>query len=165
MKKQIMIVLMAISLVASVLGAGDDLSPKEITMDYTDVQYVDYCINDMLPAAGVVPIEVLAVCKDTNGVSGCQAADIADPTGFDVAVLGDITTVAGAGCTAVMLTTDLAPEEAGLFYYTIGDGIEETDMGAVVRETGSVFIPEFGILASLAILGVAGAFVLKRRKD
>ena len=114
-------------------------------------------------------IEVIKVCKDQNGISGCQAADIdymATGDGFDVTVLGDITTVDGAGCTSVMLETDIDnPSDAGLFYYTIGDGVDTEDLGAIVAETGSVVIPEMTVIGSVLVLGAAGFMIAKKRKN
>ena len=146
--------------VVSVFGAGDDLTPKDITMAEDQVIYVDYCVDNITPAETTVGVVVDPVCEDFNGISGCQVGedDLAS-TEFFASSTGDINTVGGAGCTEIMLETVNAQ---GKFYYTVNG---QQKGATVVSETGSVYVPEFGVLGAVAVLGGAAAFMAKKRKE
>ena len=152
----IMFVLMSIGMVSAV---GDTLDPLDITMAQNETRYVEYCVNGIVPANGTVTIIVDPVCEDQDGISGCSASDDATQTEFTATPVSNITTVNGAGCTDIELKTSATAN--GLFYYTVNGQKGEAQ---VTSETGSVFVPEFGILATLAVLGLAGVYISRKRE-
>jgi len=159
MKKLITFVAMLFVLSSMAFAATDDLTPTDLDMGPTDVVVVEYCVYGISPADAEVGIVVDPVCRDVNGVSGCQAADTANPAEFTaVPAANSITVSGGTGCVDITLTT---ADADGVFYYTV-NGQQE---GTVTSETGSAaIIPEFGVLASAAVLGIAGFYIARKRK-
>lgn len=160
MKKMIIMIMMALTLVGSALAAGDNLSPLDTTMAQDDVQYVDYCVFDASAPNNELIVFVNGVCEDYDGYSGCSVADDSATTEFSAVAVDNITLVNGAGCTDIMLTT--SANASGLFYYTVNG--DNGGVNVLVSETGSVLVPEFGVLASLGILAAAGIFIYRKRK-
>jgi len=160
MKKLSLIAIMMIVLLVGVVSATTTtLNDDSITMDYSDVRVVTYCIS-----SGENPVDIAVVvdpvCKELDNVLGCSLGDEMNPVGFSV-VPNEETTGAD-GCVDLTITTSLNPDNAGVFVYTVNGDNGMTYVGA---ETGTVAVPEFGVIASLAILGLAGLFIFKRREE
>jgi len=156
----ILSVMFALLLVGAVSATTTTLSDDELSMAYTDVRIVEFCIsNKGVPMD--VDVAVDPVCLDQNGLYGCQTGeDIFDPAGFTV-VPNEATTGAD-GCVDLTLTTNIAnPEDAGLFYYTVNGMIGDATIGS---ETGEVLVPEFGVLAAGLALSGAALFIWRRRQ-
>jgi hypothetical protein len=150
---------LALLLVSVVSATETTLSDDELTMDYTDVQVVTFCIENAQGVPQDVDVVVNPVCKDLNALLGCQPADVMNPVGFAV-VPNELTTGAD-GCADLTLTTTLGEGEEGLFYYTVNGQIGGTTVGS---ETGSVLVPEFGVVAAIGVLAAAGLFIYNKRK-
>lgn len=159
MKKMLTLLAMVSLLLVGVVSASTTtLSDTSLSMAYEDVREVEFCLSGT--GAGVIDVVVTNVCKDQNGLYGCQAAD-----DFDVedlfTVVPNQPTMADGECIMVTLTTTIEDETmAGQFYYTINGAIGEAFIGS---ETGTVLVPEFGVVAGLAVLAGAGLFLYKRR--
>ncbi len=157
MKKMFVFVTLLIMLVGAVSATDTTLSEDDLTMDYNDVRTVEFCINE-----SDVPLDVSVVvdpiCKDLNSLVGCNSGDTYNPTGFSV-VPNEATTGAD-GCVDLTLTTSLSQGQEGLFYYTVNGQVGGSTVGS---ESGRVFVPEFGIIATLGILSIIGIFVVRKR--
>lgn len=160
MRQTLIITMMLLVSIGMALAAGDNLSPLDTTMGQGEIKYVDYCVYDMTPATGTLEITVEPVCEDYDGYSGCSMADDLATTEFSAMAISNISVIDGGGCTDIKLTT--SPNASGLYYYTVNG--QNGGVNVLVSETGSVLVPEFGILASLGILAAAGIFVYKKRK-
>jgi len=155
MKKMVLLFLLFATVAYAVT---DDLSDPEIKMGPIDVKVVQYTIEGFTPPDYTLDIIVGPLCLDQDGQSGCQAGDFYDPPGFNVTPSVDqLTLVGGAG------TVDLTIETVdanGIYYYTVNGDVE----GTVTSDTGSIeVIPEFGIIASIGLLGLIGIYIWKRR--
>lgn len=158
--RQILYAIGMLMLVTSVLAQGDDLDPKSLTMAKTDVRVATYCVDSVEPADAVLDIVIDPICRDTNAMSGCQPVDTFDPTDFSVTPASPtLQLVGGAGCIDLVLETDNAE---GLYYYTVNGDLSSAN---ITSETGKVFVPEFGIVASVGLLGLAGVYIARRRKS
>jgi hypothetical protein len=151
--------LMTLLTLGVVSATQTTLSDPVLTMDYVDVQYVEFCLSG---SDGQQDIMLIAdpVCRDVDGEFGCQEGD-ADATGlFTVTPLNE--TINDGECALIMLETTIMDEqEAGVFYYTVNGQIGETTIGS---ETGTVnIVPEFGVIAALFVLGTVGVFIYRRR--
>jgi hypothetical protein len=160
MKKVLAIMLLAIVMVANAIATDTTLTPDSITMGYDDVQIVEFCMIDSLGAPMDVTVVVDPICRDVDSLLGCSGADEADPVGFTVVHVDPTTGI--DGCVDLTVTTDLAVDEGGLFYYTVNGQIAGTTVGT---ETGRVFVPEMGIVASAIVLAGAGLFIARKRKE
>lgn len=153
--KTIIYILMLLALVVGVTATTTTLSDDNIKMDYYDTVNVEFCManND-----GPLDVNVVVdpVCRELNGLYGCQEDDDLNHTGFTV-LPAELTT-GEDGCVELVLTTDL--EYDGQFYYTVNGQIGGTTIGS---ETGSVLVPEFGIIAALGILTIAGIYIYRKR--
>ncbi len=172
--KYLTLIAMFVLMISTVSATGDVLAPKDVTMAYVDTLTAEYCVTGH--SVNSIPLEILSVCKDVDGISGCMAADEADPAGLTVEFPGNVDSIVLSltsdglgefeGCTDIDIETNLNPADGGLFYYTVGDGYIGLygQKGSVVAETGSIFVPEFGIIAAGLVLGLAGLYIVKRRK-
>lgn len=91
------------------------------------------------------------LCKDVNGLPGCQSTD-AQATGLIISLDKKTGT---DGCSDMTITA--TPEATPGKYYYLVNGV----MGGVsiTAETGSVWVnevPEFGVVAAITTLGLAG---------
>jgi hypothetical protein len=68
-------------------------------------------------------------------------------------------TTGADGCVDLTITTNVEPN-AGTFVYTVNGYNGMINVG---METGSVAVPEFGVLAAIGVLGLAGLFIFNRR--
>lgn len=158
MKRIAIIMVLALLLVSVAVSATETtLSEDDLTMELVDSETVEFCLYE-----GGVPQDVTVVidpvCRDLNEFIGCNAGDEYDPAGF-TAVPVDGTT-GPDGCVDIVLTTMLDPEDAGKFYYTVNGQVGGTTVGS---ETGTVQVPEFGIIAAALVLGLAGFYIYKKR--
>ena len=149
---------MIAAIVASVAVSATTttLSSDSLTMGYTDVQVVQACFSGY--HGNTVSVVINPICKDVDGVFGCQAGDTLNPSGFSV--VPGAASVADGGCTNLTITTTLTPSNAGTFYYTVNGEVGQAVLGS---ETGQVFVPEFGVAAAGLVLVGAGLFISKRR--
>ena len=161
MKQMILFVMMAM-LVVSVVSASDStLSDNSISMAYNDTAYVDYCIDNVNGQQNI-NVTIDSVCRDADGIYGCSVADDSATGLFDVQVIGPQVINEGE-CTTLMLTTTINNEaDGGNFYYTVNGRVGGVALGS--GETGLVQVPEFGVLAALGVLGLAGLFIYRKRK-
>lgn len=157
-KLSLMLMLVAVLMIGMVSATTTTLDSDYITMDYSDVRTVTYCISNQNAPVDIAVV-VDPVCKELDNVLGCSAGDEMNPTGFSV-VPNEATTGAD-GCVDLTITTSLDEQNAGTFVYTVNGDNGLTYVGA---ETGSVAVPEFGVVAALAVLGIAGLFIFKRRE-
>lgn len=140
-------------------AAADSLEPLYVNMQKTDVTTTTYCVENIRPANAIMQIVVDPICRDVNSITGCQAGDQMNPSEFSVTPLvQDLQLVNGAGCVQLTLTTT---DAEGTFYYTVNG---EIGQAKITSETGSVDIPEFGIIGAALILAVAGMFIARRRQ-
>ena len=160
MKKVLSMIAIAVMVISAAMAAGDDLSELDTQMGPTDTHTVEYCVYDIVPPNGTIDVVVDPVCKDVDGVSGCNGEDIHDPADFSATPAADlIETVDGQGCVDIMLETT---DAEGLYYYTVNGESAETE---IVAETGSVaVVPEFSVLGATLALGAVGLFIHKKRK-
>lgn len=163
MKGKIMTIVAMMMLLVSLKAAfavGDDLSEQTIGMNMTDSAVVQYCMNGVKPAYGYARIVVSPICKDVDGQSGCQVGDILNQNEFTVTPLQQtMQIIDGQGCVDLVLHTSNAD---GKYYYTVNGKV---GCAKVSSETGTAYvIPEFGVLGALAVLGMAGVFVVRKRK-
>jgi hypothetical protein len=134
-------------------------------MGETETKIVQYCIDKVYynpdtqeekrePFSGM-DVVLGDVCLDMNELFGCQGADDLFPGAFTVTVLEPVT--GDDGCADIELKTE---EASGLYYFKLNG-----DLGGsvVTGETGSVLVPEFGVLGAVGILAVAGLFISKKR--
>jgi hypothetical protein len=157
MKKLSLIVMAMVLLVSVVAATETTLDDDYISMDYQDVRTVVYCISENENPVDIAVV-VNPICKELDGVIGCSAGDLMNPAGFTV-VPNEPTTGAD-GCVELTVTTDLDEETAGTFVYTVNGYNGLTYVGA---ETGTVEVPEFGVLAAIGVLGLAGLFIYNKR--
>jgi len=158
MKKLAMLFVVALLALSVVSATTTTLSDAEVGMDYYDVQVVEFCLNN---AGGQQNIAVVVdpICKDVDGNYGCQPADASAAGLFSVTP--SASTMDDGDCVNLTLQTTIAdPEDAGKFFYTVNGQVGETTIGS---ETGTVFVPEFGIIAALGILTIAGVYIYKKR--
>ncbi|MBD3203003.1 hypothetical protein GF327_01805 [Candidatus Woesearchaeota archaeon] len=151
-----------VSAVSTPVSTDSDIFPGVVAMEPNDSVDVEYCVvyideNDAETPAVGLDVATDKICKDQNSIPGCQAADTSSPAEFSVTVVDSVT---GAdGCATLTLSTTNA--YGGTFYYEVNGEVEGE---AITEETGTAYIPEFGVLASLAVLGLAGLFVARKRK-
>jgi len=158
----ILSIFFALFLVAAVSATTTTLSDGELTMEFVDVETVEFCISD---AGGPMDVDVVIspVCKDLNGIFGCQLGldDFAQTVFTAVPVEP---TTGEDGCVDVTLTTNIIDGgDSGKFYYTVNGMIGDATVGS---ETGGVTtdVPELGVVAAgLTLLG-AGLFIWKKRQ-
>lgn len=155
--KAIASVLIGFVLVASMVSATlSDTLENIDTMAMEDAQVVQYCVDD-----GNLGLEYSIVvdplCRDQNAIPGCQDGDEYDPAGFTVTPLAS--SIVSNGCVDLLVETDL--DVGGVFWYTVNGNIGSS---TVVSETDDILVPEFGVLASIGILGAAGLYIFKRRQ-
>ena len=160
MKKMMILLAVMVMSIGSVMAAvGDELVPLDSQLGPNQTTYADYCVQDVEPSDQLVVVTVDPVCQDVDGISGCNGVDDHNPSSFSAVSMGDIQAVNGSGCTMIELTT--TADAQGLYYYTVNGNVAEAE---VASETGSVeTVPEFGVLAAIGVLGLAGLFVYKRR--
>ncbi|HLG24606.1 MAG TPA: hypothetical protein VI564_06790 [Candidatus Nanoarchaeia archaeon] len=162
MKKILSLIVALAVLSSSVYATYTTLTPDMAQMGLTDSQAAQFCIYNTDPGTGGTPLDVNvllgAKCRDTNGFIGCQSGE-PDEAGFTVTP--DELKTGADGCTTLLLETNLGEGQEGLFYYTVNGAVAESTIGS---ETGEVFVPEFGVLASGAALVGAGAYIARRRK-
>ena len=164
MKKTMSFVIVFIMLASFVVASKTTLVPDAIQMEHVDVEVVTFCIN----GTGNVPLDAIVVvnpiCKNINGLYGCQPADLpVAPSDFNVVPL-DATTGAD-GCVDLEITTNLESGEEGTFYYTVNGFVGEVDTTPEGSETGVVFVPEFGVVAAGLALAGAGVYIARKRKQ
>ena len=149
---------MLLMMVTSAYAVTDDLTDPDIKMGPSDTRVVQYKIEGFTPPDYLLDIIVGPLCLDMNGESGCQTEDIYDPPGFSVTPSVDkLALIDGKGTVDLIIQTT---DANGRYYYTVNGDVE----GAVTSDTGSVeVIPEFGVLASVMLIGLIGLFVWKRR--
>lgn len=160
--KKLAFLVMAFALltVGMVSATETTLVEDSIAMDYEDVQEVEFCIKDQQDNPMDVDVVVEPIWQELTGDSSFSVGDIENPTGFSV-VPNEPTTGAD-GCVMLTLTTDLSEEEAGIFYYVV-NGYESGAISAAGSETGTVYVPEFGVIAgALALVGI-GLFIYRKR--
>lgn len=158
MNKTMLFVMMALMAIGVASASNSYISDEDLTMAYYDTVVVDYCITGTGESA--IDVVVTATCRDANNVYGCQPAD--DSAAGLFTVVANPTVIADGGCSELTLTTTIAdPADGGMFYYTVNGQVGGANIGT--EETGRVFVPEFGILAAVGVLGLAGLFVYKRR--
>ncbi len=155
MKNVLIAILATLVLVGAVAATDTTLDDDYLEMQYNSIATVTYCIFEQGNPVDIA-VTVDPICKELDGVFGCSAGDTYNPAGFSV-VPNDATTGAD-GCVDLTITTQ---NEDGLFVYTVNGDNGQTYVGA---ETGSVFVPEFGIVAALAVLGLAGLFIYRKRQ-
>lgn len=162
MKKLLTIVAMLVLLVSSVSATWTTLTGVPESMGFVDSVTAEFCIYDNSNQVNPMDVDVVIdpICKDVDGIYGCGAGDMFDPVGFTV-VPTELTTGAD-GCVDVVLSTNLDENSVGEFYFTVNGQLSETTIGS---ETDNVLIPEFGIIASVGLLGAAGFYIARRRKD
>ncbi len=150
-----MLVLSVIGVVSATNGVLDD---EQVTMGYHDVRTVTYCIYENGNPVVGFPVVVDPVCKELDNVLGCSAGDEFNPAGFTAVPASSVT---GAdGCVDIVLTTNLPQNDGGIFVYNVNGDNGQT---YVASETGTVYVPEFSVVAAgLALLG-AGLFVFRKR--
>lgn len=158
MKKIFVFLAMFIFMVSSALATDLDITPDLVSMSTTDVKVVDACISksggDPLVGADLV---VETYCMDLNSNEVCDGADISLPAGFSAVVTS--TPTDASGCGEITLTTSAATP--GQYAYKVNG----EDGGVIVAsEHGLVLVPEFGIIAALGMLTIAGMFVARNRK-
>ena len=160
--KKLSLILISMMLILSVVGVvsatNGILDEETVTMGYQDVRTVQYCLFEQ----GVpqdVTVVVDPICRDLNTLIGCNSGDEYNPDGFSV--VPSEPTTGPDGCVDIVITTDLEQGEEGLFYYTVNGQVGDSYVGA---ETGNVFVPEFTVLASLGVLGLAGLYIAKKRR-
>jgi len=155
MKKMVLLFLV---LATSVFAVTDDLSDPELQMGPVDVKVVQYTIEGFTPPDYTLDIIVDPLCLDQDGQSGCQAGDLYDPPGFNVTPSVDqLTLVGGAGTVDLTIETT---DANGKYYYTVNGDVQ----GTVTSDTGSIeVIPEFGLIASISLVGLLGLYIWKRR--
>ena len=159
MKKLMILVMMAFMVVSIVSASDSYISEDELSMAYNDVRVVEYCISN---AGGQQNIDVVITetCKDVNSVYGCQPGDASAAGLF--AVSANPTVMNDGECVDITLTTTVAdPADGGQFYYTINGQVGNANIGT--EETGSVLVPEMGVLAAMGVLGAAGLFLYRKR--
>jgi len=141
---------------APALAVNSVLIPEVMTIEPNDVEIVEYCVShNGAPLAGIA-IAIDEVCKDHNGIVGCQTPPDENPTGeLAVAALDAVT---GAdGCGDLQLTTTGA---SGNFYYTVSGS---SGGATITRETGQALVPEMSVAAAGLALGLAGLLVWRKR--
>jgi len=157
MKKIFTVLIMMIVSAFSVLATTTTLSDPELMMGYSDVRTVQFCNVGPGP---IVDVFISPVCRDTDGIFGCGAGDELNPSGFSI--VSDMPTLMVGECASLTLTTDLAPEDGGVFYYTANGQVGGTTVGS---ETGKVFIPEFTTIGAGLILMSVGVYTFRKRKN
>lgn len=162
MKKILVTISLALIMLMSVVSAttttlGDG---GIIRMEMQDSVQIEFCMSGL---NGQQNIEVVVgpVCKeDSNGAIGCQAGDL-DAAGL-LSVIPQDQFINDGECTWIDLVTTIPTEElGGQYYFTINGNVAGTTIGS---ETGTVEVPEFGVIAAIAVIGLAGLFIYKRRE-
>lgn len=153
------VMIAALMLVSAVSATTTTLSESEIAMAYYDVRDVEFCLSG---ANGQQNIDVVIdpVCRDLDNNYGCAAGD-----DYDIGDLFSVTpsqsTMNDGDCIMLTLETTIEDEaDGGKFFYTVNGQVGGTTIGS---ETGTVLVPEFGVVAALVALAGAGLFVYKRR--
>jgi hypothetical protein len=160
MKKILALMILAIVALASAIATDTTLTPDSMSMDYNDVQTVEFCMIDSLGTPMDVTLLVDPICRDVDSLLGCSGADVLNPAGFAVVPVTPTTGI--DGCANLTITTNLAANEGGLFFYTVNGQIAGTTVGT---ETGRVFVPEMGVLGAAIVLAGVGLFVARKRKE
>jgi len=156
--KYVLAALMALVILAASVSAVDMvITPNIVGMAETDIQEVQVCVYraDKSPYVGL-DLVLGSVCQDTNGDEACGPTDL-DTDGKFTAVVKSSPTDAN-GCGIVELETKGVT--GGDFVYQVNGYFAEV---FVNMEGGLAYVPEFGILASAAVLGLAGLFIYKKR--
>lgn len=138
------------------LAVNSVLVPEVQSIEPNDVEVVQYCVShDGNPLAGIA-IAVERVCKDHNGVIGCQVPPDEEPTAELSVVALDAVTGAD-GCGDVQLTSNSA---SGIFHYTVSGSSGNAE---ITRETGTALVPEFTTGLMALTLAAAGLLVWRKR--
>ncbi|MFH0875876.1 MAG: hypothetical protein V1859_08105 [archaeon] len=159
MKKVIALIALLVVALSSVFATQTTLDDDSITMAYEDTAVVTYCIEEEGTPVNIAVV-VSPVCRELDNVLGCSAGDTMNPTGFSV-VPNEPTTGAD-GCVELTITTTLNENQAGVYVYTVNGDNGTSYVGA---ETGKVYVPEFTVIGSLAVLGIAGYIAARKRKN
>jgi hypothetical protein len=161
MKKVIAILAMMVLSLVSVMGAMDvTVTPDEVTLpkDGSNV-YVQVTVSGS--STYPRPLKVDGYCKEVSGDPDiCDASDVIGTSEINVAV--DPQTD-GSGIATATLSWN--GPGMGKYHYTIcvDDGTGNC-FGSGAEVTGDALIPEFTVIASLAVLGLAGVYIAKKRK-
>ncbi len=158
MKSLILILVSMMLLVTAVSATNGVLDQETVTMDYQDVRVVSYCIYEDGNPVTNFPVTIDPVCRELDNVLGCSAGDEFNPAGFSAVPAAP--TTGADGCVDIILTTDLDQNKGGTFIYNANG---DNGYGYVASETGTVLVPEFGVLAASLVLLGAGLFIYKRR--
>ena len=156
MNKLGILMIMALLLVGVVSASNGVLQDEYVTMGYNDTYVNTYCLFDNNAPVANFEVQIDVVWQELDNVLGYSLGDVANPAGFSVTLLNTHTDV--NGCVDLLLETT---EENGLFGYTVGGWNGLTLVGP---EDGYAFVPEFGVIAALGILGAAGFFISRKRK-
>jgi hypothetical protein len=169
MKKALMTLIMATFMVASVTALSGFYStdsrivPGVLKLEYTDSEYIEYCVDkvyedDTRDPYPNLPVVVDRVCMDHNNKVGCQeGTDTMNPPQFSIATVDTMTDE--NGCATLHVQT--VDAYGGSFYYRI-NGMEEGK--ALTLETGASYIPEFTEIGAAAVLLGAAVFIFLKRK-
>lgn len=149
--------LFLLSLLSLVSATNSHLSEDDLQIGSYGLYQVDYCITQ-----NGKPFDVEAVvsitCEDLNRVYGCQDDDRLNPEGFTVTPKERRTM--DDGCVTLDIEAHGLSDNA--YYYIVNGEIGGARIGT--SEAGKVsMIPEFSIMASVAVLAGAMFIILRKR--
>ncbi|MFW6242860.1 MAG: hypothetical protein ACOC2W_01750 [bacterium] len=174
--KTLIPIVMMVMLIANVSAISYDY-PRGIFMEMepTDIVYYPICVYEdearTIPIPNVVPY-ITGKCIDGDGGGACGGdSDVElDTNEFNAY---DPSTTNGDGCAYFTLETNNAQRDQHyafeVYFYTPEGGYDGPQYGAAYvpaeEEPPVDDVPEFSVIASLAVIGLAGLFIYKKRKN
>jgi len=155
MKTLILGIAVALMMLSIVSATDGELSEEYVTMSYNQTYSVEYCLTNNGNPVTNFPVVIDVVWQELDSILGYSAGDVMDPTGFDATLMANMTDA--NGCVDVQLDTY---GESGLYGYSVNGYNGQSYVG---NEIGHVYVPEFGIVAALGVLAIAGIFIARRR--
>ena len=162
MKKTIIFLLVSVLCTVNALAALDfSLSDSEVAVPIGGTVQVTLTVTDGGTPVQGIDLEISEYCKELADPSyDCNAGDHYSPSEVGVGVSAQ-TDVNGE---ALITITHDGSSNFGEYHYTVCDVSEGSCGIGAASVTGDFFIPEFGVLASAAIVGIAGLYIARRRK-
>ncbi|KHO46597.1 MAG: hypothetical protein QS98_C0002G0045 [archaeon GW2011_AR3] len=159
MKAIATILMVALMLVGAVSAVDMTITPQLVHLDHTDSKDVVVCVTkaDNSPYTNL-DLYITSECQDLDNDEVCSVAENGNAAGIFSATVKTSPTDA-AGCGEVTLATNAAP--GGTFAYSV---LSKNGAVDVDSEGALAYVPEFGVIAAMTVLGGAGYFIYKRRK-
>ena len=163
--KQVISALMAVLFVASFASAAlyMKVDPSEVSIPELGSVQTTITVCTDLTCSTVVPSRAVAVqewCKEQAGDPyTCDAGDVMNTAEISVGIASPT----DSNGEAVVTLTHNGPG-TGNYHYTICDAQSGACSLGGASVTGDAYVPEMGVVASIAVLGIAGYVIAKNRK-